>query len=196
MIEKQTLGWAELECALAYNECSALDLNRMVQIFMSHGFQFYEKRKFGGFTLEGEGLNLSEDASYEDFIEEITKTKCNVAAVNLYGTLYDLRIKIGLCIFPMDNVIIISTRENFIWGHGDNLKLSNINRLIAFYALCKEVCTLLPPKYAFISSEEAHPDEINVDNAEENGFTPYDEKMFSDENARELLDWYLKTFDK
>jgi len=53
---------------------------------------------------------------------------------------------------------------------------------------------LLPPKYAFISSEEAHPDEINVENAEENGFAPYDEKMFSDESAWKMLNWYLKTY--
>jgi len=133
MREEQALGWAELECALAYKKCSPENLNQMIQIFFSHGFKVHEKYKFGAFTLEGDDLILAEDASYNDFIQEITNVKCNVAVVNLWGSLHDLQAKISLCFFPKYRVITISSRENFIWGHGNNLKLSNINRVIAFF---------------------------------------------------------------
>jgi len=193
-MEEQTLGWAELECALAYNEFSAKNLDKMVQIFINHGFKFYEKLKFSASTMEYDDLELPNNATYEDFIQKLTHVKYNTAVINLYGMLYDLQAKVSLCFFSPDKVVTISSRENFIWGHGNNLKLSDINRVKAFFALCKEICKLLPPRYACISSEEAHPDTINVESAEENGFTPYDEKMFSDESAQEMLDWYLKTY--
>lgn len=192
--KEANVGWGELECLLSYEHLSVKDFEHIVNIVISQGFVLYEE-PFGGFTDSGDDITPPSGSTLSDFMKIISVKSCNVAAVNLIGIFFDIKAKLSICIYPHEKVVTISSRENFIWNHGNNLELSDINRLKKFLEICKLICDDLKPQFAFVGSEEVHPDEISTINAERNGFTLYNEEIFSDKNAKYLFERYLATYN-
>lgn len=195
------LGWADIECLLSYENFTLNDLENVVNYALTIGLNLEEgiqsptpdKSSFSAFSISDPNQSIQPPAgmSLSKFIESISTIRCNVINVNMKSILHDVETEIVFSFFMQRKVIVIYCIENFLWGYGDNVKLSDVRRLQAFYKICKSICDLLPPIYAYVGPEEIHAMDIQVENAEKNHFTPYDPEIFSDKNAQDLVNWYL-----
>jgi hypothetical protein len=135
--------------------------------------------------------------SFRDFLTWARTTNCAHLFLKFSAQLFDVGVRLSVAVHLDLGVLSISTAENMLWNFSENREDARKERLDAFFALCEQVCDVLPPKNAAIGSEPCHADEISVNcsNSERKHDFVRDD-FFSENHRRELYAWYVNVYSR
>lgn len=115
---------------------------------------------------------------------------------NLEGQIYDVCSNASLHFDFTNNIITLSVSEAFIWSYNTDVNEPKIERLLAYYKLCRSITQVYLPKYILIGNSETTPSEIRSLILSED----YDlehlkiAKTLSFESANNLYEWYTTKY--
>jgi hypothetical protein len=192
----QYMGWAELECFLSCETLPVKKTSDIIAVCQKQGFQLKEGGSllaYGPDPCEPERIASAKELN--EFLDYLNQSQMNHCIVNLTGTLLDIETKISLILEFKYNVLSISINEAFIWGFSeDPLANMDFRKLVAFGNICKEMASEVSPKFVSLGTESVHADEMQIDQAESNGASPYDPSYFSEEELKKDFNWYKNDY--
>ncbi len=183
---EEKLGWPSLECQLSFYDFSEKLLMNVCDIVLKK-LSLTSKNPFSAGTedyeyIYGDNLNV--------FIDNISKLKYVLATINFEGVIYDVESRFSVQFEPEEKVLSLVVREDFIFKYTDDMSLANVERLMCFFDLCKEISQICKPVFGVLSLEHYMAEEVSVINAESNGIKLFSEEMFSRKVAESWVKQY------
>lgn len=178
---------ANLECFLIYRN-SVLNSISLVKEFLI--------RVIHSHKIE---MSVVEDEKYfmPKVIESIDEINLNnTTNITLTGSFnfYDTLEKCTVCFYVKVNTIKISISEKVIWGNNIKSK-PKIERLEAYFDICKEITRIQKPEYMVIGTESHYPENMTYSKVvKSRDFKKFKPSDFDKENLVNLFKWYTTNY--
>ena len=175
-----------LECLLSYKQVNIGFIQDCVNILNNYGFYL---RKDEEIVIVSDEFEI---ITYEKLLKEnlgFVKAKSvpNII-LNFRGELYDVDTDLSISVNKKNEVVTISIPEKVIWAYYPEFMKPDINRFMFFVNICKKICYMYPPMFAFIGEESYDSEDFSINNLKNNNIIEaYNESFFSEENLRTLF---------
>lgn len=194
MDDIHNINGADLECVYSYDSLDPDVLEIIVGSLESKGFRLKGRQPFFINTRdEPWGVAIPQNNSVSQFLNHVEDlpgvTQCGI---KMLGRLDDVVTNLGIICDFENRVCTIWASDPFIWVlSGPSARSARRRRIAGFFDICQSLSEIKMPSFASVGAEPPRGEEINVENAEHNGFERFDTTVFfSQERMDDVLTWY------